>query len=111
MSYSNSADSELLKSLLQPLLDDFQFWFGRSRTFLESNQIPFLGKQQQADLLVRVIQAQQEVNVAQSLFKATDGQVGVETSVLLPWHELASECCRVATCFYLERSRDAETPE
>jgi hypothetical protein len=109
MSYSNPADSELLKSLLEPLLDDFQFWFARSRSFFENNEVPFLTNDQQADLLARVVQAQQEVNAAQALFKATDGQVGVEPAVMMPWHEIVSECWKVASHFYLEKSVQADT--
>lgn len=93
---SNSLEPELLKALLEPLLDDFQYWFGRSRSLLESQEIAFLGQEQQAELLGRVIAAQQEVIAAQMLLKATDGQVGVDTAVLMPWHQLVGECWRVS---------------
>ncbi|MBM0740375.1 DUF2605 domain-containing protein [Phormidium sp. CLA17] len=96
MSLSNSSESELLKSLLEPLLGDFQYWFGRSRTFLEDTEISFLTAEQQADLLARVAQAQSEVSAAQSLFMAIGGQAGIETSVLAPWHQLVSECWQVS---------------
>ncbi|MDX2228466.1 MAG: DUF2605 domain-containing protein [Leptolyngbyaceae cyanobacterium bins.349] len=104
MSSPNSADPELLKSILEPLLDDFQYWFGRSLTFLESNEIPFMTPNQQADLLARVSQARQEVTAAQSLFKATAGQVGIEVSALTPWHHLVSECWQVANRFRQENT-------
>lgn len=96
MSSSNSPESELLKSLLEPLLDDFQYWFGRSRTFLEATEVSFLTAEQQADLLARVAQAQSEVSAAQSLFMAIGGQAGIETSVLAPWHQLVAECWQVS---------------
>lgn len=99
---SNSSEPELLKALLEPLLDDFQYWFGRSRTLLESNEITFLGPDGQADLLERVTQAQQEVSTAQMLLKATDGKVGVETAVLMPWHRLVAECWNVSMRFRAE---------
>jgi Protein of unknown function (DUF2605) len=99
MSYSNSANSELLKSLLEPLLDDFQYWLGRSQVFLEENELSFMGTEAQIDLLARVGQAKQEVAAAQALFKATDGQVGVETAVLAPWHQIISECWSVSQQF------------
>ena len=89
------SEQELLKTILQPLLQDFQYWFSRSRSLLETEDIPFLSDQQQADLLTRVKQAQQEVSTAQMLFDATDGQVGVETSTLVPWHHLLNECWQV----------------
>ncbi|MFM7425575.1 MAG: DUF2605 domain-containing protein [Elainella sp.] len=95
----NLPESELLKTLLQPLLEDFQYWFGRSRSLLEAHSIDFLTADQQASLLERVKQAQQEVGAAQLLFQATGGQAGVETSVLVPWHQLVTECWQVGMRF------------
>jgi hypothetical protein len=89
------SEQELLKTVLQPLLDDFQYWFSRSRSLLETEDITFLSEEQQSDLLARVRKAQQEVSAAQMLFQATDGQVGVETATLIPWHRLVSECWQV----------------
>jgi len=62
------SERELLKGVLQPLLEDFQYWFSRSRTLLETEDIPFLSQGQQSDLLSRVKIAQQEVTTAQMLF-------------------------------------------
>lgn len=102
MAFSDSTDPELLKSILEPLLEDFQYWFERSLTFLKTNDIPFLGLERQADLIDRVTQAKQEVAAAQALFKATGGQVGVEVAALAPWHHLVSECWQVANRFRQE---------
>jgi hypothetical protein len=104
---SNVPESNLLKTVLQPLLEDFQYWFERSRVLLETEEIPFLGPEKQADLLARVHQAQQEVRTTQMLLKATDGQVGVESSVLMPWHQLVTECWQMAIRFRLERSANS----
>lgn len=100
----NLPEPDLLKTVLEPLLQDFQYWFARSRKLLENEEIPFLGSQRQADLLARVQQAQQEVSTAQMLLKATDGQVGVEMEVLMPWHKLLTECWQVSMRFRTERS-------
>jgi hypothetical protein len=89
---SNLPEPELLKSLLEPLLDDFLYWFERSRSLLETQDLVFLSSGEQQDLLNRVKQAQQEVASAKMLFNATDGQVGLETSTLVPWHQLLTEC-------------------
>ena len=89
------SEKELLRTVLQPLLDDFQYWFSRSRSLLETQDIPFLSKEQQSDLLKRVKQAQQEVTAAAMIFDATGGQVGVEMATLMPWHRLLSECWQV----------------
>ena len=95
MTQSQPSEQELLKSVLEPLLEDFQYWFSRSRTLLETEDITFLSEEQQSDLLARVIKAQQEVSTAQMLFQATDGQVGIETATLVPWHQLLGECWQV----------------
>lgn len=95
MTQSQPSEQELLKAVLQPLLEDFQYWFSRSRTLLETEDIPFLSDEEQSDLLARVKQAQQEVNTAHMLFQATDGQVGIETGTLVPWHRLVNECWQV----------------
>jgi hypothetical protein len=101
---SNAPEPELLKALLEPLLDDFQYWFGRSRSLLETQDIEFLGAEGQSDLLARVMTAQQEVSTAQMLLRATDGQVGIETAILMPWHHLVAECWQVSM-----RHRTAQT--
>ncbi|MBD1846994.1 DUF2605 domain-containing protein [Cyanobacteria bacterium FACHB-63] len=101
---SNSPDPDLLKTVLEPLLDDFQYWFSRSRTLLETETLFFLSPKEQANLLDRVIQTQQEVSAVQALLKATDGQAGVDTSVLVTWHHLVSECWQVSMKLRSQRS-------
>lgn len=99
------SESDLLKTLLEPLLEDFQYWFERSQSLLEDQPISFLSNQQQADLLSRVLQAQKEVQTAQMLLRATDGKVGVETALMVPWHSLITECWQVSSRLRLERSQ------
>jgi Protein of unknown function (DUF2605) len=96
---SNLPEPELLKTVLQPLLEDFQYWFTRSRDFLETERLSFMSKSEQFDLLSRVKQAQEEVKSAKMLFAATDGQVGIEMATLMPWHQLVTECWKVAMRF------------
>jgi hypothetical protein len=91
-----SSEQELLQNILQPLLTDFEYWFSRSIELLDRQQVSFLSPLVQADLLDRVKQAQQEVSVAQMLFQAIDGQVGVETSQMLGWHRLVTECWQIS---------------
>ncbi len=89
-------ESEILKTVLEPLLEDFQFWFSRAKNLLESENITFFTQREQNALLERVNQAQKEVEAAQMLFKATDGQVGIDTTTLVPWHQLVAECWQVS---------------
>ena len=96
MSTDRPSEQELLKTVLEPLLEDFQYWFERSRSLLESERMPFFNEEQQAQLLTRVVRSQQEVHTAKMLFEATDGVAGIDSKMLLPWHQLVAECWSVA---------------
>lgn len=96
MSNSYPTEKDLLKTILEPLLEDFQYWFSRARTLLESEKISFLSDDEQAKLLERVKKSQQEVSAAQALFKATGGQAGIDTATLVPWHQLVAQCWQVS---------------
>jgi Protein of unknown function (DUF2605) len=96
---SNSPDAELLKSVLEPLLQDFQHWFARSIDLLESERIPFLAAQDQQDLLQRVQDAQQQVNASKLMSATFDNQVGVDMPVVMAWHRLVHECWGIALRF------------
>jgi Protein of unknown function (DUF2605) len=102
MSNPNLPEPELLKALLEPLLDDFLHWFERSRSLLEEQDLQFLSQDDQADLLNRVKRAQQEVAAAKMLFQATDGQVLLNTETLMPWHQLITECWGVGMRYRTE---------
>lgn len=97
-------EPSLLKKVLEPLLEDFQYWFARSRKLLESEDIEFLEADQQNDLLHRVTRAQEEVSSAKMLLQATGCQAGVDMSVLMPWHRLLTECWQVSMRLRSERS-------
>lgn len=99
MAPSHPSEQNLLKTVLQPLLADFSHWFTRSLQLLESERISFLTESEQNSLLDKVKNAQQEVKVAQMMFQATDGQVGIEPSTMLTWHKLVGECWQVAMRF------------
>ncbi|MEO0947716.1 MAG: DUF2605 domain-containing protein [Cyanobacteria bacterium J06641_5] len=96
MMTSSASEGELLKAVLGPLLEDFQYWFSRSRELLESKALPTLTPAEQADLLARIKSAQQEVTTVHGLFRATDGKVGLEMATLAPWHKLVAECWRAS---------------
>ncbi|MEO1374996.1 MAG: DUF2605 domain-containing protein [Cyanobacteria bacterium J06635_10] len=96
---SNNPDPELLKTVLGPLLEDFEYWFTRSRTFLETEQLSFLSDREQSDLLRRVKLAADEVKTAKMLFTVAEGKVGVDMATLMPWHQLVTECWSVAMRF------------
>ncbi|MBE9205181.1 DUF2605 domain-containing protein [Nostoc sp. LEGE 06077] len=103
MQDSNLPGTELLKTVLEPLLQDFEYWFTRSRNLLETEQLSFMSHQEKSDLLLRVKQAQAELNTAKMLFTATNQQVGIDMTTLKPWHQLVTECWKVAMRFHQER--------
>lgn len=102
----NLPEPDLLKTLLEPLLDDFVYWFNRCQVLLETEEIDFLGAEGQADLLARVMQALGEVQTAKTLLKLTNNQVGVEMDVLIPWHKLLNECWQVSMRNRMEKSQN-----
>jgi hypothetical protein len=104
-------DPELLKTLLEPLLDDFKYWLGRAQTLLLNEHIEFLSVHDRTNLLVRVQQSLQEVSASQSLFHATNGQVGIDTAMVIGWHKLVAECWQVMIRFRLGETHASEKLE
>jgi Protein of unknown function (DUF2605) len=91
-----SADPELLKALLEPLLEDFDYWFSRSIALLESEQMSFMTRLAQQELLGRVVESLSAVTAMRSLMVAMENRAGVEMSVLMDWHKLVHECWGVS---------------
>jgi hypothetical protein len=94
--FSLPSDPDLLKQVLAPLLEDLQYWFNRSQQLLEGDRLNFMSEDEQTAMLNRVLEAQKGVGVAQSLLVATDGQAGVEMSLLMGWHKLVTECWAIS---------------
>jgi len=105
MQPSQPTEKELLKKLLTPLLEDFDYWFSRSLSLLESERISFLSIEQQEDLLNRIKQSQKEVKTASMLFKVTEAQAGVDTKILMGWHKLVAECWNVSRQWRLQQQQ------
>ncbi|CAN1213239.1 DUF2605 domain-containing protein [Tumidithrix helvetica PCC 7403] len=92
MNSSSLPESDLLKQLLEPLLEDFRYWFERSQELLEREKLEFMSEVEQSTLLQKVRTAQQEVGTATSLFNLTGHQVGIDVETMMPWHSLLMEC-------------------
>ena len=92
MSPKKPTEKELLKQVLEPLLDDFLYWFERSLKLLETERLPFYTEIEQAELIERVKLTRQEVFTAKALFQATGGEAGIDSKMLLPWHNLVAQC-------------------
>ena len=104
-------DTDLLKSILPPLLDDFQHWFSRTIERLEKQPISFLSAAEQTDLLTRVQTAQKQVSASQALAAATDSQAGIEMSVVMGWHRLVNECWNLAVRIRQEKQAPQDQPD
>jgi hypothetical protein len=100
MSNTSSPDPEILRQLLEPLLEDFTYWFGRAQKLLANQRLNFLDEADQQSLLARVENALKEVGVAVALFQVTGHQVGVDMATMKPWHELLIECQAVGMRYY-----------
>jgi hypothetical protein len=109
MSHNNPTEQELLKTILEPLLEDFQYWFSRARHLLESERITFLSVEEQTELLERVKTNEQEVRTAKMLFQATGKQAGIDTRALVPWHKLVAECWQVSRKWRSHKQKDTPT--
>ena len=96
MSTEQPTEKELLKTILEPLLEDFKYWFERSLSGLKSEQMPFFTDREQAQTIERIALALQQVQTSQMLFNATDGAAGIDSKMLLDWHQLVAECWSIA---------------
>lgn len=96
-------DANLMKTILPPLLEDFQHWFARTLEMMATRDVSFLTAEQQQNLLGRVQLAQKQVSASQVLSSATDSQAGIEMPVVMAWHKLVHECWGVSL-----RSRQEE---
>ncbi|MEA5536761.1 DUF2605 domain-containing protein [Crocosphaera sp. XPORK-15E] len=110
MSHTNPTEQELLKTVLEPLLEDFQYWFVRARNLLESERITFLSLEEQGELLERVKTSEQEVRTAKILFEATGKQAGIEIRALVPWHNLVAECWQVSRKWRSQQNPNLPSP-
>jgi hypothetical protein len=85
-------NSQLLEQLLEPLLEDFLYWFERSEVLIRDTEINFLSEAERTNLLERLATAQQEVQTAKLLFTMSGKQVGIDVQAMAPWHALLMEC-------------------
>jgi len=107
---SGNASEPILEKVLQPLLDDFQYWFQRSLDLLERETMPFLEGEAQPQLIQELHQALGETRTASALLKATDGQAGVDPAKVMDWHRLVSRCWSVARLYRMEKAATDPSP-
>lgn len=86
-----SAPAELLDSLLNPLLEDFDASFRRGLLLLDHCPQRVLKPAEQAELRQRLERAQAELLAARALRSATPAPMALEMATIAPWHALVVE--------------------
>jgi Protein of unknown function (DUF2605) len=104
MGTPQSSESELLQSLLEPLLEDIRYWLGRSLDLFKSKKLDFITDSEQSNLLHRVENALKELEVASMLYEATGKQVGIEVATIMPWHNLLLECQAIGMRYHQNKA-------
>lgn len=89
-------DQSLMQDVLEPLLEDFQYWFSEAKALLDSPKASCLVIEQRQTLIEQISAAQQEVSAVSTLLKATGGQAGVDMPVVMHWHQLVGQCWQVS---------------
>jgi hypothetical protein len=92
----NQSDQTLVQSILEPLLDDFQYWFGETQALLDSPRADCLDDADRAELAKQLDNAKQEVSTARTLMLATEGNAGVDVAVVGQWHQLVNKCWKTS---------------
>ncbi|NJK63132.1 MAG: DUF2605 domain-containing protein [Synechococcaceae cyanobacterium SM2_3_1] len=85
-------NSELLKQVLDPLLEDYHYWFDRSQELLESGPLEVISAADQSQLLAQVRDAQAELRAAESLYRLSENEVGIDPKLMAKWHRLLMAC-------------------
>ncbi|NEQ47103.1 MAG: DUF2605 domain-containing protein [Leptolyngbya sp. SIOISBB] len=89
---TNPSEPPIMQVVLEPLLEDFQYWFGKTQTLLNSSQADCLAVSDRQTFTQEVEAAQRAVATAKTLLLATDGQAGVDIAVVGQWHRLVGKC-------------------
>ncbi|WP_204139718.1 DUF2605 family protein [Halomicronema sp. CCY15110] len=105
---SNQPDQPIVQAVLEPLLADFQYWFGETQTLLKSSRANCLAASDRQTLEQELATAQQAVATAKTLLLATDGRAGVDMAVVGQWHQLVSKCWQTSRFI---REHNADSPD
>ena len=103
--------AKLLREILGPLLEDYRYWFERSRRFLQEETLEFISPEAQQAILERVLAAQAELQAAEALYQLSDNEVGVDPALMAKWHHLLMECAELGRRFrQIHPSSDSSDP-
>lgn len=106
---SHQPEQPLVQAVLEPLLDDFQYWFSETAALLESPKAACIDMSERQALADQITEAQREVATARTLMLATEGSAGVDVSLVGKWHQLVSRCWQTARKIRQQNQRDRES--
>ncbi|NER81852.1 MAG: DUF2605 domain-containing protein [Leptolyngbya sp. SIO1D8] len=93
---SNVPEQPLVQTILEPLLDNFQYWFNEATVLLTAPESNCLDVDNRRTLIERIRVAEKEVATVRVLLAATDGQAGIEPLMVRDWHHLVAQYWQVA---------------
>jgi len=103
---ANQPDQPIVQAILEPLLDDFKYWFSETETLLNSPQADCLANPDRQALLQELGEAQQAVATARTLMLATEGHAGVDMAVVTRWHQLVNKCWQTSRYIRLQNQEN-----
>ena len=104
---SNQSEQPIVQAVLEPLLEDFRYWFSETQTLLKSPQADCLVASDRQALEQEIATAQQAVATAKTLLLATDGNAGVDMAVIGQWHQLVNKCWQTSRYIREHNSDDS----
>ena len=88
---TDAAAGDILESLLESLLRDFEYWFTRGYDLIEQSSDEILTLDERQDLSGRLEEGLQAVKAARALTRAAGQPVAVSMKAMAPWHGLVTE--------------------
>ena len=87
----DSDAGELMSTLLESLLDDFDGWFVRGEILLSTCPGRVMAEQDRLEMAERLADARKAVAATRSLLMASEQPMAVSMDAMAPWHLLMTE--------------------
>ena len=88
---ASSDAGELMSSLLDSLLDDFDHWFNRGEELLARCPNRVMASEDQQRLAERLLEGRQAIAATRALMSAASQPMAVSMDAMTPWHGLVTE--------------------
>ena len=87
----NQEADELLKSLLDSLLNDFNHWFKRGQELLTACPDSVMTRVEREAMGVRIDEGLKAITATRALVNATPAAMAISMEAMPPWHQLVTE--------------------